>query len=296
MSDSSVNKSARALVAGSVCALLVTGAAYAACAPGMLSALAERLESVTTSTSVSLGWVSNLFNGGDASEEGADGAASGDTASGEVGSPSGLGARLATMALSTVAQADNSTKAAEAATTPGAPAESGSAGANAGTGSSSGDANAPSGGEDAGPSRPSAAEEEACHAYLVQMLGEINSYLSQVNAAVDTFNADASTASYATRRSDHTYVCTLTNNIFASFSRMPVHQYPQNSVWADQIENVMGAYNRLWRYCTALDDAWETNISYADPMEDPDAWMAPINGSGAQALSEFNYYYGRIAL
>lgn len=283
------------LLAGSATVLLATGVAYGASVPGLMSALATRLADANSSSSVSLGWVADAINGGP-SDQGSGDAENGDaSAAGAAGSAAGLNtsngltSRLATLALSTASRAEETAKT-EAASS------SSSSGTSAGSGSGSG-ASSPTTNEASDSiSTPSAAEEESYHSYLVGVLGTLNSQCEQLNACVDTFNARAYDAPLSERRSYYQQAQNLSAKIFNEFGSMRMHLPPDNSKWSEAANNLVGAYNRLWRYSCDLSNAWSVNVEYDDPYENPNDWREPMDVTGAQDAQEFQYFASRVSL
>ena len=285
----------RRLVASSFCLMAVAGIAYGLSVPGLVSAMEARVAqaggtSIVGSVVSSVGSalteaVSALAT--EAPAAGASAAAAGDAALRGSASLSGAGA----LALANTKAAATTAAAADSTTTSAATTD-------AVTDPASPDAPV-SPDTPVTPDEPDtgSAEDEEFHAYLVSALGELDGYVSQVNGAIATFNANAATASLADRLVYAEQCDSLTWSAFGFYGSILNHPAPSGSKWAGARENLIGAANRLYRYIAQYDGAWDQNVQYDDASAGIDDWMEPVRDPATEAaLSEFNSYYARIAL
>ncbi len=284
----------RRLVASSFGLLAVAGIAYGLSVPGLVSAMEARVAqaggtsivgSVVSSVSSALTEaVSALAT--EAPVAGTSAAATGDAALRGSASLSGAGS----VALANTTAAATTGAATDAAAT--------SPATDAATDPASPDAPV-SPDTPISPDEPDtgSAEDEEFHAYLVSALDELDGYVSQVNGAIATFNANAATASLGDRLVYAEQCDSLTWSAFGFYGSILNHPAPSGSKWAGARENLIGAANRLYRYIAQYDGAWDQNVQYEYASAGIDDWMEPVRAPATEAaLSEFNSYYARIAL
>lgn len=126
----------------------------------------------------------------------------------------------------------------------GKPGGSGSSGSSSDSSSSSGGSGSSgsadgTAGDSEAPARPSAAQEEALHSWLVGKAALIDSYVSRCNAAVASYNATG----------DVSACDALAKELFsvrAEFGRkFNKGDAPGTSTWSEQFANLWGVYTNL---------------------------------------------------
>lgn len=176
-------------------------------------------------------------------------------------------------------------------------AGSGSAGSGSASGSSSGSGNSGgsgsasddasgsgSGSESAGgsgsapaPAGPTAEQEAAAYAVLVDHQARVNDYVARVNNAVAAFNNDCMSTSRSLRQSDYDE-CERINAIWVYdfLALRDSDAFNENSRWQEQKGNLQRAYWAVNGYLTVVYDAWQLNLEYENPAEGVDRWMEPV--------------------
>lgn len=163
---------------------------------------------------------------------------------------------------------------------------SGSGGSGSGgSGSASGDAGgSDSGSESAGgsgsapaPAGPTAEQEAAAYAVLVNHQARVNSYVARVNNAVAAFNNDCMSTSLSLRQSDYKECTDIDGQTLTDFLMLRnSNAFAEGSRWQEQKGNLQQAYIALDRYLTVIYSAWQLNLSYENPAEGVDRWMEPV--------------------
>lgn len=296
-------RNSRRLIACSAGLMAACGVAYCLSVPGLISAMEARLAaadgsgepaSLVGSIAESLGSVvaDAATAAGDALYAGTTSAATGGAATTRGGSAL---AGMSGLALSSSAASSSAVVSTDAAASTGAATtDAATSPSTATTPDSPATPDTPATPDEPETTNP---EDEAFHATLLSKLNELDSYVAQVNSAVATFSANAGTASLADRSAYYEQCDALTWQVLSFEYSIVNTKAPSGSAWAQARENLIAASNRLYRYIAQFDGAWEQNIQYEDPSAHVDDWMGPVNDSATSAaLSEFNAYYGAIAL
>lgn len=163
---------------------------------------------------------------------------------------------------------------------------SGSGGSGSGgSGSASGDASGSgSGSESAGgsgsapaPAGPTAEQEAAAYAVLVNHQARVNDYVARVNNAVAAFNNDCMSTSRPLRQSDYNECAAIDSQTLTDFLLLRnSNAFADGSRWLEQKGNLQRAYIALDQYLTVIYDAWGLNLEYENPAEGVDRWMEPV--------------------
>lgn len=162
---------------------------------------------------------------------------------------------------------------------------SGSGSGSGGSGSASGDASGSgSGSESAGgsgsapaPAGPTAEQEAAAYAVLVDHQARVNAYVARVNNAVAAFNNDCMSTSLSLRQSDCNE-CERINAVWVYdfLALRDSNAFNENSRWQEQKGNLQRAYWAVNGYLTVVYNAWQLNLEYENPAEGVDRWMEPV--------------------
>lgn len=162
---------------------------------------------------------------------------------------------------------------------------SGSGSGSGGSGSVSGDASGSgSGSESAGgsgsapaPAGPTAEQEAAAYAVLVDHQARVNAYVARVNNAVAAFNNDCMSTSLSLRQSDYNE-CERINavRVYDFLALRDSDAFNENSRWQEQKGNLQRAYWAVNGYLTVIYNAWQLNLEYENPAEGVDRWMEPV--------------------
>ena len=160
-----------------------------------------------------------------------------------------------------------------------------SSGNSGGSGSNSDDASGSgSGSESAGgsgsapaPAAPTAEQEAAAYAVLVDHQARVNAYLTRLNNAVAAFNNDCMSTSRSLRQSDYNECAAIDSQTLTDFLLLRNSDaFAEGSRWLEQKSNLQRAYIALDRYLTVIYDAWGLNLEYDNPAEGVDRWMEPV--------------------
>lgn len=154
-----------------------------------------------------------------------------------------------------------------------------------GSGSASGDASG-SGSESAGgsgsgssstPAAPTAEQEAAAYAVLVDHQARVNAYLTRLNNAVAAFNNDCMSTSRPLRQSDYNECAAIDSQTLTDFLLLRNSEaFAEGSRWLEQKSNLQRAYIALDQYLSVIYDAWGLNLEYENPAEGVDRWMEPV--------------------
>ena len=144
----------------------------------------------------------------------------------------------------------------------------GSGSENAG-GSGTGSAPAPAG--------PTAEQEAAAYAVLVDHQARVNDYVARVNNAVAAFNNDCMSTSRPLRQSDYNECAAIDSQTLTDFLLLRnSNAFAEGSRWQEQKGNLQRAYIALDQYLSVIYDAWGLNLAYENPAEGVDRWMEPV--------------------
>lgn len=152
-----------------------------------------------------------------------------------------------------------------------------------GSGGASGDASG-SGSESAGgsgsapaPAGPTAEQEVAAYAVLVDHQARVNAYVVRLNNAVAAFNNDCMSTSRPLRQSDYNECAAIDSQTLTDFLLLRnSNAFADGSRWLEQKGNLQRAYIALDQYLTVIYDAWGLNLEYENPAEGVDRWMEPV--------------------
>ena len=166
----------------------------------------------------------------------------------------------------------------------GASAASGSgSGGSGGSGSASGDASGSGSGSAGGsgsapaPAGPTAEQEAAAYAVLVDHQARVNAYVVRLNNAVAAFNNDCMSTSRPLRQSDYNECAAIDSQTLTDFLLLRnSNAFADGSRWLEQKGNLQRAYIALDQYLTVIYDAWGLNLEYDNPAEGVDRWMEPV--------------------
>lgn len=151
---------------------------------------------------------------------------------------------------------------------------SGSASGDA-SGSESGSGNA--GGSGSAPAGPTAEQEAAAYAVLVDHQARVNDYVARLNNAVAAFNNDCMSTSRPLRQGDYNECAAIDSQTLTDFLLLRNSDaFADGSRWLEQKGNLQRAYIALDQYLSVIYDAWGLNLAYANPAEGVDRWMEPV--------------------
>ena len=212
-----------------------------------------------------------------------------------IGSSSGMLGVASLTGASAASSVDSSfTRAQQIA---GASAASGSAGSGSASGSGSGSGNSGGSGGASGdvsgsgsgsegadgsgsapaPAGPTAEQEAAAYAVLVDHQARVNDYVARVNNAVAAFNNDCMSTSRPLRQSDYNECAAIDSQTLTDFLLLRNSDaFADGSRWLEQKGNLQRAYIALDQYLSVIYDAWGLNLAYENPAEGVDRWMEPV--------------------
>lgn len=158
-------------------------------------------------------------------------------------------------------------------------------GGSGGSGSASGDASgsglgsegADGSGSAPAPAGPTAEQEAAAYAVLVDHQARVNAYVVRLNNAVAAFNNDCMSTSRPLRQSDYNECAAIDNQTLTDFLLLRNSSaFAEGSRWQEQKGNLQRAYIALDQYLSVIYDAWGLNLAYENPAEGVDRWMEPV--------------------
>lgn len=153
---------------------------------------------------------------------------------------------------------------------------SGGASGDAG-GSGSGSESAGGSGSSPAPVGPTAEQEAAAYAVLVDHQARVNAYVARVNNAVAAFNNDCMSTSRPLRQSDYNECAAIDSQTLTDFLLLRnSNAFAEGSRWQEQKGNLQRAYIALDQYLSVIYDAWQLNLEYENPAEGVDRWMEPV--------------------
>ena len=146
-----------------------------------------------------------------------------------------------------------------------------------GSGSGSGSASGSGSGSSPAPAAPTAEQEAAAYAVLVDHQARVNAYVVRLNNAVAAFNNDCMSTSSSLRQSDYNECAAIDSQTLTDFLQLRNSSaFADGSRWLEQKSNLQRAYIALDRYLTVIYDAWGLNLEYDNPAEGVDRWMEPV--------------------
>lgn len=176
-------------------------------------------------------------------------------------------------------------------------------GGSGGSGSASGDASGSGSGSEGAdgsgsapaPAGPTAEQEAAAYAVLVDHQARVNAYVARLNNAVAAFNNDCMSTSRPLRQSDYNECAAIDSQTLTDFLLLRnSNAFAEGSRWLEQKGNLQRAYIALDQYLSVIYDAWGLNLAYENPAEGVDRWMEPVradqdasgNSIAAERLNE----------
>ena len=127
------------------------------------------------------------------------------------------------------------------------------------------------------PAPPTAEQEAAAYAVLVDHQARVNAYVVRLNNAVAAFNNDCMSTSRPLRQSDYNECAAIDSQTLTDFLLLRnSNAFAEGSRWQEQKSNLQRAYIALDQYLTVIYDAWGLNLEYDNPAEGVDRWMEPV--------------------
>ena len=127
------------------------------------------------------------------------------------------------------------------------------------------------------PAPPTAEQEAAAYAVLVDHQARVNDYVARVNNAVAAFNNDCMSTSRPLRQSDYNECAAIDSQTLTDFLLLRnSNAFAEGSRWLEQKGNLQRAYIALDQYLSVIYDAWGLNLAYENPAEGVDRWMEPV--------------------
>lgn len=127
------------------------------------------------------------------------------------------------------------------------------------------------------PAPPTAEQEAAAYAVLVDHQARVNDYVARVNNAVAAFNNDCMSTSRPLRQSDYNECAAIDGQTLTDFLLLRNSDaFADGSRWLEQKGNLQRAYIALDQYLSVIYDAWGLNLAYENPAEGVDRWMEPV--------------------
>lgn len=156
---------------------------------------------------------------------------------------------------------------------------SGGSGGASGDASGSGSGSESAGGSDSAPAPagPTAEQEAAAYAVLVDHQARVNAYVVRLNNAVAAFNNDCMSTSRPLRQGDYNECAAIDSQTLTDFLLLRNSDaFADGSRWLEQKGNLQRAYIALNQYLSVIYDAWGLNLAYENPAEGVDRWMEPV--------------------
>ena len=259
-------------------------------AVGPVTIEASKTDAVAPDAAAALGLGSGSGSGmlGVASLAGASGASSVDSSFTRAQQIAGASAASGSDSVSGSAASGGSSQAGSGSAGGGSASGSGSGSGNSGgsggasdDASGSGSGSESAGGSDSGsataPAGPTAEQEAAAYAVLVDHQARVNAYLTRLNNAVAAFNNDCMSTSRPLRQSDYNECAAIDSQTLTDFLLLRNSDaFADGSRWLGQKGNLQRAYIALDQYLSVIYDAWGLNLAYENPAEGVDRWMEPV--------------------
>lgn len=133
--------------------------------------------------------------------------------------------------------------------------------------SGSGSGSESAGGSDSGsasaPAGPTAEQEAAAYAVLVDHQARVNDYVARLNNAVAAFNNDCMSTSRPLRQGDYNECAAIDSQTLTDFLLLRNSDaFADGSRWLEQKGNLQRAYIALDQYLSVIYDAWGLNLAY----------------------------------
>ena len=260
------------------------GPANSTRAVGPLTVEGSKTDAAAPDAAAALGIGSSSGMLGVASLTGASAASSVDSSFTRAQQIAGASAASGSGSASGSAASGGSSQAGSGSAGSGSASGSGSdSGNSGGSGGAPGDASGSGSESDGGsgsapaPAGPTAEQEAAAYAVLVDHQARVNDYIARVNNAVAAFNNDCMSTSLSLRQSDYNE-CERINAIWVYdfLALRDSDAFNENSRWQEQKGNLQRAYWAVNGYLTVVYDAWQLNLEYDNPAEGVDRWMEPV--------------------
>lgn len=259
-------------------------------AVGPVTIEASKTDAAAPDAAAALGLGSGSGSGmlGVASLTGASGASSVDSSFTRAQQIAGASAASGSDSVSGSAASGGSSQAGSGSAGGGSASGSGSGSGNSGgsggasdDASGSGSGSESAGGSDSGsasaPAGPTAEQEAAAYAVLVDHQARVNAYLTRLNNAVAAFNNDCMSTSRPLRQSDYNECAAIDSQTLTDFLLLRNSDaFADGSRWLEQKGNLQRAYIALDQYLSVIYDAWGLNLAYENPAEGVDRWMEPV--------------------
>lgn len=255
-------------------------------AVGPLTIEGSKTDAAAPDAAAALGLGSSSSMLGVASLTGASAASSVDSSFTRAQQIAGASAASGSGSASGSAASGGSSQAGSGSAGSGSASGSGSGGSGSGgSGGASGDASGSgSGSESDGgsgsaptPAPPTAEQEAAAYAVLVDHQARVNAYVVRLNNAVAAFNNDCMSTSRPLRQSDYNECAAIDSQTLTDFLLLRNSDaFADGSRWLEQKGNLQRAYIALDQYLSVIYDAWGLNLAYENPAEGVDRWMEPV--------------------
>lgn len=253
-------------------------------AMGPVTIEASKTDAAAPDAAAALGLGSGSGSGmlGVASLTGASGASSVDSSFTRAQQIAGASAASGSDSVSGSAASGGSSQAGSGPAGGGPSSGSGSGSGNSGGsgdagGSGSGSGNADGSGSAPAPAGPTAEQEAAAYAVLVDHQARVSDYVARVNNAVAAFNNDCMSTSRSLRQSDYNECAAIDSQTLTDFLLLRNSDaFADGSRWLEQKGNLQRAYIALDQYLSVIYDAWGLNLAYENPAEGVDRWMEPV--------------------
>ncbi|WP_417753181.1 hypothetical protein [Senegalimassilia anaerobia] len=262
------------------------GPANSTRAVGPLTVEGSKTDAAAPDAAAALGIGSSSGMLGVASLTGASGASSVDSSFTRAQQIAGALAAWGSDSVSGSAASGGSSQAGSGSAGGGSASGSGSGSGNSGgsggasddaSGSGSGSENAGGSGSAPAPAGPTAEQEAAAYAVLVDHQARVNAYVVRLNNAVAAFNNDCMSTSRPLRQSDYNECAAIDSQTLTDFLLLRnSNAFADGSRWLEQKGNLQRAYIALDQYLTVIYDAWGLNLEYENPAEGVDRWMEPV--------------------
>ena len=255
-------------------------------AVGPLTVEGSKTDAAAPDAAAALGIGSSSSMLGVASLTGASAASSVDSSFARAQQIAGASAASGSGSASGSASSGGSSQAGAGSAGGGSASGSGSgSGGSGGSGSASGDASGSGSGSEGAdgsgsapaPAGPTAEQEAAAYAVLVDHQARVNAYVVRLNNAVAAFNNDCMSTSRPLRQSDYNECAAIDSQTLTDFLLLRnSNAFAEGSRWQEQKSNLQRAYIALDQYLTVIYDAWGLNLEYDNPAEGVDRWMEPV--------------------
>lgn len=262
------------------------GPANSTRAVGPLTVEGSKTDAAAPDAAAALGIGSSSGMLGVASLTGASAASSVDSSFTRAQQIAGASAASGSGSVSGSAASGGSSQAGSGSAGSGSASGSGSGSGNSGgSGGASGDAGGSGSGSESdggsgsapAPAGPTAEQEAAAYAVLVDHQARVNAYVVRLNNAVAAFNNDCMSTSRPLRQSDYNECAAIDSQTLTDFLLLRnSNAFADGSRWLEQKGNLQRAYIALDQYLTVIYDAWGLNLEYENPAEGVDRWMEPV--------------------